>query len=84
MTKTARELIARLQGPGIGLKQTEISAKTGIPQSRISRWANSGAPVAVDSALKLQALVDEYDAKARRAFDARAGRRRAAKPKARP
>lgn len=54
-----------------GLKQTEISQKTGIPQPRISRWAAGEVAAGADDALKLQALVNEYDrlAKNRRAND---------------
>ena len=42
----------------IGLSQTEIAKRTGIPQPRLSRWEAGAVPVAVDDALRLQALVD--------------------------
>jgi transcriptional regulator with XRE-family HTH domain len=50
------ELIKRLRDSG--LSQTEISKRTGIPQSRLSRWENGGVPDAADDALKLKALVE--------------------------
>jgi transcriptional regulator with XRE-family HTH domain len=42
-----------------GLSQSEISRRTGIPQSRVSRWESGAAPVGADDALKLAALVSE-------------------------
>jgi predicted XRE-type DNA-binding protein len=41
-----------------GLSQMEIARRTGIPQPRLSRWANGETPDAADDALKLKALVD--------------------------
>ncbi len=63
-------LIKRLME--FGLKQTEISEKTAIPQPRISRWAAGDVAAGADDALKLQALVNEYERKnrGRRAGDA--------------
>jgi len=39
-----------------GLTQCEIQRRTGIPQSRISRWAAGAVPTGAHDALKLQAL----------------------------
>lgn len=38
------------------LSQSEIARRTGIPQSRLSRWENGAAPDSADDALKLQEL----------------------------
>lgn len=51
---TTTDLIRRLRLRG--LSQTEISRRTGIPQPRLSRWANGEVPDAADDSLKLQAL----------------------------
>ena len=40
----------------LGLSQTEISRRTGIPQPRLSRWENSDAPDSADDALRLHEL----------------------------
>ncbi len=42
------------------LTQTEISRLTGIPQPRLSRWANGEVPDAADDALKLRSLSTKY------------------------
>lgn len=42
-----------------GLSQTEIARRTGIPQPRLSRWADGSAPSAADDALKLLKLSQE-------------------------
>lgn len=42
-----------------GLKQTEISRRTGIAQWRLSRWEAGVVPSAADAALRLKALHDE-------------------------
>lgn len=47
--------------------QTEISRRTGIPQSRLSRWEKGEVPPAADDALKLAALVARSVAKAAKA-----------------
>jgi len=44
------------------LSQLEIARRTGIPQPRLSRWANGTTPTGADDALKLAALVAELDA----------------------
>ena len=38
------------------LSQSEIARRTGIPQSRISRWQAGETPDSADDALKLHAL----------------------------
>lgn len=37
----------------LGISQSEIARKTGIPQPRISRWQNGDTPVGADDALRL-------------------------------
>jgi len=59
MTKTAK-LIKRLRS--LGLTQSEISRRTGIPQPRISRWENAEEPTAADDVLALVALEAEVAA----------------------
>lgn len=49
------DLLKRLRERG--LTQTEISRRTGIPQPRLSRWANGDVPDAADDSLKLAELV---------------------------
>lgn len=44
---------------GSGLTQTEIARRTGISQSRLSRWENGEVPAGADDALKLVALQRE-------------------------
>lgn len=39
-----------------GLSQSEIAKRTGISQSRVSRWENGDVPVGADDALRLAAL----------------------------
>lgn len=41
------------------LSQSEIARRTGIPQSRLSRWENGEAPASADDALRLQKLHGE-------------------------
>lgn len=43
----------------LGLTQTAIAKRTGIPQPRLSRWAAGEPPVGADDALKLQQLLME-------------------------
>lgn len=50
-------LIKRLRDAG--LSQTEIKRRTGIPQSRLSRWEGGRVPPAADDALKLASLAEE-------------------------
>lgn len=56
------DLILRLRA--LGLSQTEISKRTGIPQPRLSRWENGEAPDSADDALKLHKLTHELEAAA--------------------
>jgi len=53
MTKTV-EIIRRLRSAG--LSQSEIARRTGVSQTRISRWEGGAVPAAADDVLKLQAL----------------------------
>jgi transcriptional regulator with XRE-family HTH domain len=53
MSKTV-EIIKRLRSAG--LSQSEIARRTGVAQSRISRWANGSPAAAADDVLKLQEL----------------------------
>lgn len=48
------------------LSQTEISRRTGIGQPKLSRWEAGSIGGAADEALKLAALVAEFDRKAKR------------------
>ena len=50
------EIIKRLRAEPFSLSQTEIEKRTGISQSRISRWENGDAAAGADDALKLVAL----------------------------
>lgn len=50
---TITEILARLQK---SLSQSEICRKTGIPQSKLSRWGSGSAAAGADDALKLLAL----------------------------
>ncbi len=56
------DLIKRLRS--MGLSQTEIARRTGIPQPRLSRWEGGTVPDAADDSLKLAALVAELEATA--------------------
>ena len=49
------ELILALRNTA-QLSQSEIARRTGIPQSRISRWQAGETPDSADDALKLYAL----------------------------
>jgi len=49
------------------LSQSEIYRRTGISQTRLSRWESGGAADAADAALKLRELVVKCDAQAKRA-----------------
>ena len=53
MSQTA-ELIKRIRA--LGLSQSEIARRTGIPQPRVSRWENSSDPLVLDDVLKLAEL----------------------------
>jgi predicted XRE-type DNA-binding protein len=50
----------------LGLSQTEIARRTGIPQPRLSRWAAGEVPASADDVLRLAdlhgELVDRSDA----------------------
>lgn len=48
-------IIKRLRA--LGLSQSEISRRTGIPQPRLSRWEGGEVPDAADDALKLAELI---------------------------
>lgn len=61
MAATTTELLRDLRAAK--LSQSEIARRTGIPQPRLSRWANGELPAAADDALKLQALHAEIKAK---------------------
>ena len=50
------EIILRLQ---MSMSQSEISRKTGIAQTKISRWASGASAAGADDALKLLALDQE-------------------------
>jgi transcriptional regulator with XRE-family HTH domain len=50
------DLIKRLRA--VGLSQTEIARRSGIPQPRLSRWEAGEVPAGADDALKLAALVE--------------------------
>lgn len=47
---------AMLKRIRLRLTQQEISFRTKIPQSRVSRWEAGAVPATADDALKLQAL----------------------------
>lgn len=49
------------------LSQSEIYRRTGISQTRLSRWESGEIADAADAALKLRELVVKCDAKAKRA-----------------
>ena len=51
---TTVELIRALRLSG--LSQSEIARRTGIPQSRLSRWEAGSVPAGADDALRLQHL----------------------------
>jgi len=57
---TTQKLIETLCA--LGLSQTEITRRTGIPQPRLSRWKSGEVPEAADDSLKLQALAAELSA----------------------
>lgn len=50
-----QEIVIALRATG--LSQTEIARRTGIPQSRISRWQRGAVPSGANDALRLQALL---------------------------
>ncbi len=52
------EIIKYLRAEPIGLSQMEIERRTGISQSRISRWENGDVAAGADDALKLMALYE--------------------------
>ena len=53
------EIIKRLRAEPFSLSQTEIEKRTGISQSRISRWENGDVAAGADDALKLIELETE-------------------------
>lgn len=57
---TTQALVRELRA--LGLSQTEISRRTGIPQSRLSRWEAGVVPTGADDALSLQRLHAELSA----------------------
>jgi transcriptional regulator with XRE-family HTH domain len=50
------EIIKRLRSHG--LSQSEIARRTGVAQSRLSRWENGSVAAAADDVLKLQELAE--------------------------
>lgn len=56
---TATDIIKSLRSKG--LSQSEIARQAGIPQSRISRWESGKAPVGANDALRLVALLRDFD-----------------------
>ncbi len=42
-----------------GLSQSEIGRRTGVSQSRLSRWERGGVPAGADDVLKLQSLAQQ-------------------------
>ena len=50
------EIIKRLRAEPFSLSQTEIERRTGISQSRISRWEKGDVAAGAEDALKLVAL----------------------------
>jgi transcriptional regulator with XRE-family HTH domain len=59
MSKTV-EIIKRLRGRG--LSQSEISRRSGVAQTRISRWERGAVAAAADDVLKLQELAESLEA----------------------
>ncbi len=55
---TTHDLIKKLRASG--LSQMEISRRTGIPQSRVSRWEQGTTPVGADDALRLLDFVTTH------------------------
>jgi transcriptional regulator with XRE-family HTH domain len=53
-------IIKSLRASPLGLSQTEIARRTGIPQPRISRWEGGDVAAGADDALKLVALAKEF------------------------
>lgn len=69
-------LIKRLRAAPVRLSQSEISRKTGIPQSRMSHWEAGRVPAGIDDAFKLVAFAESMgvqipDASADPMLDAR-------------
>lgn len=57
---TVQSIILRLRAAG--LSQSEIARRLkNVPQGRISRWEKGEAPPSVDDALRLAALLREYE-----------------------
>jgi len=52
------EIIKQLRSSPFSLSQMEIERRTGISQSRISRWENGDVAAGADDALKLVALYE--------------------------
>lgn len=65
MSTTTLALLKRLREV-YQLSQTEISRRTGIKQPKLSRWEGGSNARSADEALKLAALVAEFDRKAKR------------------
>jgi transcriptional regulator with XRE-family HTH domain len=61
-----RRLLMRLRQEH-NLSQSEIYRRTGISQTRLSRWESGEIAAAADAALKLRELVIKCDAQAKRA-----------------
>lgn len=63
MSETS-ELILKLRA--LGMSQSEIARRTGIPQPRISRWESGDVSTGADDALKLLRLFHTQARKAKR------------------
>ncbi|MEZ2293077.1 helix-turn-helix domain-containing protein [Variovorax sp. RCC_210] len=70
MSKTV-EIIKRLRSRG--LSQSEISRRTGVAQTRLSRWEGGAVAAAADDVLKLQDLAQALDATDRAAVQGEGG-----------
>lgn len=66
-----RRLLMRLRQQH-NLSQSEIFRRTGISQTRLSRWEAGDIADAADAALKLRELVVKCDAQAKRRATAKA------------
>lgn len=53
-------LIKQLRADPIGLSQSEIARRTGIPQPRVSRWESGDVAAGADDAIRLLDLAKEY------------------------
>lgn len=63
--QTIVEIIQALRDPPFRLSQTEIARRTGIHQTKISRWSGGAIPAGADDALKLQSLLSTINSPTR-------------------